>query len=1319
MALETLDTTQQQSIGDQQQQASPIADLYQNVFDRTPDAGGLSYWQNRYDTGTSLDEIKNAFQNSPEALAKQNASTLGTTNVTGVTGATSVTGATGDTNLLGVTGTANVTGAADIFGVTGVTGVTGLYRDVLGRLPDQGGLTYWQGKLDSGTPIEKIRAEMALSKESTISPDAQIAQAYQRILGRSPDPLGMQYYQQQAAKGVPIDQIIASMQNSSEGTVAQDFLEYLGRAPDAAGLKYWQEQLAAGKTKAQIAQEIAQSGESVSFSQPGVTALLEATLGKNIVSQLTPQQLADYTKLVLNPNRMVAGTNTLATEADNLREVYKSIALDPVLGPKLKTENRALWEQLTPLTGSDADFVRTDRTVYGQYGTITINGAKVPILSAATADRLLGSDNSGSISDFSHHRGNQVSDLGWSSNSFSGNLSRGADALGATVSQDHAGNTFYDGLDAAANLVGIDPTQFKDKQVQATTKDQYDESGQLVTKGGEPAFQTNEDGTTTPVMETITAQSQLYDAIGEAAKDIYRYTGDSLTAGRAVEGGAQSFDTAFYKRAGDKLVPISAPTAHGGQQNMDVYRPKDYGFGYYSQGPIFIGSLALAAATAGGSFAASGGLAATVGTSVGLTGTAAVVGGGIIVGATMSALNAAAAGGDVGKAALTGAAVGGITSAMQPLMSTGPMADAIGAVSEASNGFYTPQQIGSIIATTLATTAGSAIGGANGDQIFKTFATSLAANGISQTGVSSITAALKDSGITPDVMAKIARATQIAGSTVATSALTGKNQEQIMNNLISQFTDPSKLMSVASAKGTTSAIASNINPATGQPYTSSDQSSTVSPSSLTLDKLSSTDSETFFGIPADQVKAILADTSSIIGEGKSLQADMSGSIIFGESGKIPGTDTFINLPKVATDLKADVEKAEQQDLSQGVVVTATKFTPTLNLQQYAEEKTQLDNELQSKVITQEEYNKSLSLLDKQFDSQIPGVTESLNLISVLLSNGVPANIAFSKVSSATGINQADLKKIITGSRTTGVTGTRVTGTTGVTGTSVTGVTGTGVTGTGVTGVTGTGVTGTDGSGMGVTGVTGVTGTGVTGGTGSTGPGGPGGPGGPSTPTTPVTRTATIPQMRAAQVSQDTSGIYDLTPGLTKARTDYQLAGQFKMATGGAVATQYDPFGLSTSTYGTSDSAGISDPSASPFVGSSLKMPKLKVGMTKRNVDYNLPGYNPKFAAEGGSIEGHNPQFFSEGGLGSLENRYVNGEGNGTSDEVPAMLANGEFVIPADVVASLGNGSNEAGAGVLDQFLQTIREHRQNHDSKELPPDSKGPLAYLLEAKKRA
>ena len=87
--------------------------------------------------------------------------------------------------------------------------------------------------------------------------------------------------------------------------------------------------------------------------------------------------------------------------------------------------------------------------------------------------------------------------------------------------------------------------------------------------------------------------------------------------------------------------------------------------------------------------------------------------------------------------------------------------------------------------------------------------------------------------------------------------------------------------------------------------------------------------------------------------------------------------------------------------------------------------------------------------------------------------------------------------------------------------------------------------------------------------------------------------------------------------------------------------------------------------------------------------------------------------------GGMENRYVQGDGDGTSDDVAAMLADGEFVIPADVVSRLGNGSSNAGAHVLDQFLSIVREDKNDHDPHELPPDSKGPLAYLAMAQKKA
>jgi len=99
---------------------------------------------------------------------------------------------------------------------------------------------------------------------------------------------------------------------------------------------------------------------------------------------------------------------------------------------------------------------------------------------------------------------------------------------------------------------------------------------------------------------------------------------------------------------------------------------------------------------------------------------------------------------------------------------------------------------------------------------------------------------------------------------------------------------------------------------------------------------------------------------------------------------------------------------------------------------------------------------------------------------------------------------------------------------------------------------------------------------------------------------------------------------------------------------------------------------------------------------------------------GGKIVEHKPEFISEGGL----HHFVKGGGTGTSDSIPAMLANGEFVIPADVVSGLGDGSNDSGAKILDEFLKTVRAHKHSHDAKQLPPDSKGPLGYLLEAKKK-
>lgn len=76
---------------------------------------------------------------------------------------------------------------------------------------------------------------------------------------------------------------------------------------------------------------------------------------------------------------------------------------------------------------------------------------------------------------------------------------------------------------------------------------------------------------------------------------------------------------------------------------------------------------------------------------------------------------------------------------------------------------------------------------------------------------------------------------------------------------------------------------------------------------------------------------------------------------------------------------------------------------------------------------------------------------------------------------------------------------------------------------------------------------------------------------------------------------------------------------------------------------------------------------------------------------------------------------VNGPGTGQSDDIPTMLADGEYVIDADTVAALGDGSTKAGAQVLDKFREQIRHHKRSAPADTIPPKAKNPLEYLRAA----
>jgi hypothetical protein len=89
-------------------------------------------------------------------------------------------------------------------------------------------------------------------------------------------------------------------------------------------------------------------------------------------------------------------------------------------------------------------------------------------------------------------------------------------------------------------------------------------------------------------------------------------------------------------------------------------------------------------------------------------------------------------------------------------------------------------------------------------------------------------------------------------------------------------------------------------------------------------------------------------------------------------------------------------------------------------------------------------------------------------------------------------------------------------------------------------------------------------------------------------------------------------------------------------------------------------------------------------------------YEPMDMASGG-IAGYSLGGYAAGG----NPRLLKGPGDGMSDDIPATIANkqparladGEFVVPADVVSHLGNGSTDAGAKHLYKMMENVRKAR--------------------------
>jgi hypothetical protein len=71
--------------------------------------------------------------------------------------------------------------------------------------------------------------------------------------------------------------------------------------------------------------------------------------------------------------------------------------------------------------------------------------------------------------------------------------------------------------------------------------------------------------------------------------------------------------------------------------------------------------------------------------------------------------------------------------------------------------------------------------------------------------------------------------------------------------------------------------------------------------------------------------------------------------------------------------------------------------------------------------------------------------------------------------------------------------------------------------------------------------------------------------------------------------------------------------------------------------------------------------------------------------------------------------YKDGPG---SNPVPAKIADGEYVFPGSFVSALGGGDNKKGSDILDGLREKLREHKRKAPLDSIPPKAKSPIDYI-------
>ncbi len=231
-----------------------VEQVYQDVFGRTADRAGLAFWTNHLQLGATPAQVYNEFVGSAEFSGS-------------------------------------------------VAPIARLYFSVLGRSPDAAGLRFWSSRLREGSSLEEVAAAFLEGAEfgalTSATTDTEVVEAvFGRVLGRSPDRAGLEYWTNEIATGrLSVPGFVVAVSESPEHqnrrnadvVVTTIYLGLLQRTPDQGGLDYWVEQIRIGASPLQLIAPIMNGVEYKNrFRNPPNPTVTEIATGLTIPWGVAP-----------------------------------------------------------------------------------------------------------------------------------------------------------------------------------------------------------------------------------------------------------------------------------------------------------------------------------------------------------------------------------------------------------------------------------------------------------------------------------------------------------------------------------------------------------------------------------------------------------------------------------------------------------------------------------------------------------------------------------------------------------------------------------------------------------------------------------------------------------------------------------------------------------------------------------------------------------------------------------------------------------------------------------------------------------------------